>query len=677
MSFEEVDLAPPSDRDITLPSPFKKILSKTSELEGAGDDFSPESFYEQIKTIKLLEYELSSSKNQALLDKLDHDKREAELKKDMKAKDEEISQLSLNEKFLFEQNQELQKQIDELKKAQTANINTRDSEIAKLRRLLAVTQDQLTELKYQIDSQTSKYEIKERESSSKIEQLQQHITGLQSNLDQQIEINNTNTSKIRQLQTELENSKLSQPDHVTDGSTELLYKKQFNSQIEYISKLENDLKKSQSLIQNLSKNNELVQVLKEERISLVRKVESYKLAQDESDSLRIQFKKLQQEHEKYQELVDELGSASEFVYKVKMTMEENKSLKDKTVNLSVEISGLRNANTQLTQQIDDLRSNLAKLKTELQDLQLVVLKTNSLRQLLEQEVQFTKNQIEFFTTENRLLISGDKSKDQASSNELKTIQQLQELVSHYKSELTSSIDEFKNRTNANIGEKRKRESDSPSRVNEDHVRKLTSLELELGSKNKSIQLLQDNVSTLTKQIQDLQQSESKTQSQNLTPTDMESLKRENEELLNSLKQNGQITSVPRSVYDRLLEEQRSFQDKLFESNKKQTRLKELFEKQFTRFNTVIYRLLGYKVEFEKMDRIKVIPSKAQDGDYIVFDLVEDPRGITLQLDQELTHLIYLDEQVVNNLVEFWIQSKNDIPCFLSGLNLELYEKINS
>lgn len=677
MSFEEVDLAPPSDRDITLLSPFKKILSKTSELEGAGDDFSPESFYEQIKTIKLLEYELSSSKNQALLDKLDHDKREAELKKDMKAKDEEISQLSLNEKFLFEQNQELQKQIDELKKAQTANINTRDSEIAKLRRLLAVTQDQLTELKYQIDSQTSKYEIKERESSSKIEQLQQHITGLQSNLDQQIEINNTNTSKIRQLQTELENSKLSQPDHVTDGSTELLYKKQFNSQIEYISKLENDLKKSQSLIQNLSKNNELVQVLKEERISLVRKVESYKLAQDESDSLRIQFKKLQQEHEKYQELVDELGSASEFVYKVKMTMEENKSLKDKTVNLSVEISGLRNANTQLTQQIDDLRSNLAKLKTELQDLQLVVLKTNSLRQLLEQEVQFTKNQIEFFTTENRLLISGDKSKDQASSNELKTIQQLQELVSHYKSELTSSIDEFKNRTNANIGEKRKRESDSPSRVNEDHVRKLTSLELELGSKNKSIQLLQDNVSTLTKQIQDLQQSESKTQSQNLTPTDMESLKRENEELLNSLKQNGQITSVPRSVYDRLLEEQRSFQDKLFESNKKQTRLKELFEKQFTRFNTVIYRLLGYKVEFEKMDRIKVIPSKAQDGDYIVFDLVEDPRGITLQLDQELTHLIYLDEQVVNNLVEFWIQSKNDIPCFLSGLNLELYEKINS
>ncbi|GMF41011.1 unnamed protein product [[Candida] boidinii] len=163
------------------------------------------------------------------------------------------------------------------------------------------------------------------------------------------------------------------------------------------------------------------------------------------------------------------------------------------------------------------------------------------------------------------------------------------------------------------------------------------------------------------------------------------LRIENEQLIKTIDNDNLEDDnklIPISVYHRLNLDIKSQEEEIKSLNKRINRLKELYSKKTNKFNEIVYKLLGFKIEIVNNDNLVKITNKffSKDGgsnesEYILVNL-KNSKHLNELIEFNKIKEIKLNNDKLNNLIKFWINEKNDFPCFLSALNLELFEKTN-
>ena len=140
------------------------------------------------------------------------------------------------------------------------------------------------------------------------------------------------------------------------------------------------------------------------------------------------------------------------------------------------------------------------------------------------------------------------------------------------------------------------------------------------------------------------------------------LKQENEDLLKKLQSSTtDIKEVPLSVVKTMEFDLRQCEKELFKSNKRFTRLKEIFNKKSLEFIEVVNSILGFKLEFQQNNKVKVYSCFRPDK-YLVIDLMKNTLVSNLNLSNW------------EELFSTWIEQREQIPCFLATITLQLWQE---
>ncbi|VEU23989.1 DEKNAAC105117 [Brettanomyces naardenensis] len=141
------------------------------------------------------------------------------------------------------------------------------------------------------------------------------------------------------------------------------------------------------------------------------------------------------------------------------------------------------------------------------------------------------------------------------------------------------------------------------------------------------------------------------------------LRRENEDLLTKKE-------TVDSTIERLRLELADQREENSNSEKRMLRLKERYSKNIGKFVDVVYKLLGYKIEFVTETRLKIIP-KLSKNSYIVLDIGDIKE---MRMKKENFKMEVGGKDLVENLIQFWVIERREISCFFNALGLEMYER---
>ncbi|CAL9738457.1 spindle assembly checkpoint component Mad1p [Monosporozyma servazzii] len=139
------------------------------------------------------------------------------------------------------------------------------------------------------------------------------------------------------------------------------------------------------------------------------------------------------------------------------------------------------------------------------------------------------------------------------------------------------------------------------------------------------------------------------------------IKQENEDLLKTLQKSvTDLETVPLSVVKSMEFDLKQGEKEIYKCNKRFTRLKEIFNKKSLEFIEVVNSILGFKLEFQQNNKVKIYSCFRPDK-YLVVDLVKNTLVSNLNLDN-------WDE-----LLSSWIEQREQIPCFLASITLQLWQ----
>ncbi|KAK3063045.1 hypothetical protein LTS18_002851 [Coniosporium uncinatum] len=160
---------------------------------------------------------------------------------------------------------------------------------------------------------------------------------------------------------------------------------------------------------------------------------------------------------------------------------------------------------------------------------------------------------------------------------------------------------------------------------------------------------------------------------------LNTLREENKALLAQLEdrlsksdQSSQL--VPFASLERARAEIAKLSNDVAHREKKELRLKQSFASKAAEFREAIFSILGWKAVFEPNGRVKMTSlfypsSDIDDGEenFIQFDGEKGEMKISGGPRSEFA-------KEIRGQIEFWVEGRKEIPCFLAALTLEFYER---
>lgn len=304
-----------------------------------------------------------------------------------------------------------------------------------------------------------------------------------------------------------------------------------------------------------------------------------------------------------------------------------------------------------------------------------------------------------------------------NSNKLKAerIQMLEELVKKYQNEIGDMTKEFENReviqpdtpASSDVYSPLKRQItpfSSGERVSE-LTRKVRTLQVELDQAQVTLKTQQKDLLAAKTQLQFLEKEKSlqkeKTNGvrilelkdnplarhEKVKQTMIVALKQENQDLLRQLTEQKSVTGeeedkprlVPYSTIERYEAEATQLNQTINDQTKRMERLKQVFSKKSLEFREAVYSLLGYRVDLLPSKKIRATSIFSNDEDES-FIFTPDSKSLkeSTTTGSSFVKFTSIEDgpltREYENLVTFWIKERKDIPCFLSAVNLELYDK---
>ncbi|KAF2147302.1 uncharacterized protein K452DRAFT_282299 [Aplosporella prunicola CBS 121167] len=343
------------------------------------------------------------------------------------------------------------------------------------------------------------------------------------------------------------------------------------------------------------------------------------------------------------------------------------------------IKALEDEKSKLREELEKVKSGSGAIDTKVRT------RLERQRTLAVKEVEYLRAQIKTFDAEEN-----EFQPESFDQQKTQRIQELEELVDNYRKELQtlhadlSAAEELAQRQGHEpiTGNKRPLDAEDDERLGELR-RKNRHLQDEVAKLQTSKKLLETELKAHEKQLASLKAS-SRTRVLELrsNPTaDAEALKlstvrtlrEENKALLAQLEERltAEDATVPASSLEAARDEIEELNHTIAEKEKRMLRLKQIWTAKSLEFREAVASVLGWKLDFMPNGRVRVTsmfyPGDEEDGgNSIVFD----GENGTMKVSGG-PQSVFAGE--IRPQIEFWVEGRKEIPCFLAQLTLDFWE----
>lgn len=484
-----------------------------------------------------------------------------------------------------------------------------------------------------------------------------------------------------------------------DAETLSVIKRELSDQVAHIQKLEALTREQNVEIKNFRKQHKAIEVVEEEKRTLQTKLRmmddlqrqlgesemrrevlegerdswtSY-LESEANEDGELQFETPEdlarafiQERIDKADLLNKLGEI-----KPELTVKEAniQALEDEKAKLQAEIQQLRSSAT--TGGAPNAKEVQARARLERQ------------KALATKEVEFLRAQVKAFDDEER-----EMQPDSYDAAKTQRIQELEALVDEHRKELDTLQKEFNSIEKLSpmptTGSKRPLDTDSTDERVGELRRKNRQLTEDLSTLEKKLKLIQTEYKAQHSQLKKLKET-SRTRVLELksNPTaDAEALKLSTVRTLRATVADltAQLSSpsgpappksVPFSAFEAAQDEMEELRHALASSEKKQSRLKQIWTAKSLEFREAVASILGWKLDFMPNGRVKVSsmykPGDEDGENSIVFD----GENGTMKVSGGEQSVFAGD---IRDQIVYWVEGRKEIPCFLAALTLEFWER---
>ena len=323
---------------------------------------------------------------------------------------------------------------------------------------------------------------------------------------------------------------------------------------------------------------------------------------------------------------------------------------------------------------------------------------------LERQKTLAVKETEYLRAQLKTL-DGDQSEnkpDLYSETQAKRIQELESLVDEYRQELdaaSASLQSLDQAPAVSAGTKRPLDDANDERLGEllrknrqlqgsctELQTRTTLLESELKAKSSQLSTIKSQTRHRILELKD-NPTTAHTSVQQRT---LDALRRENDALRGQLA-GGLPTSladgegfpagllVPAASLDRQRLQIEDRDATIASRDKSLARLKDVFRAKGLEFKEAVFSLLGWSLNFQPNGRVKAksmfypkaVKRKGEDGEgeehFIEFDGENGTMKVSGGPQSEFA-------KEIRGLIEFWVDGKGQVPCFLAAMTLEFFEK---
>ncbi|KAL6710585.1 coiled-coil domain-containing protein mad1 [Coniothyrium glycines] len=648
--------------------------------------------------LNTLRYELETAKQEKEMMKLEHGQelRDAQNRADAdfrKAQQAETANNLTQKKY-----DALSREVSEV---QTRAANERQA----LERRLREAQERAQSLQEEYDEVKEELSTSQRQNEHRHNTLQAEHKTLKDSME---EVQTDLQSKVNALQST--QKKLGQKEEEVDrleaevlrlkaitGDAETLdiIKRELSDQVAHIQKLETLTREQNTELKQYRRQHKAIEVVEEEKRSLQTKLRMMDDLQRQLGEAELRKQFLEDERDSWTSYLEtEAETHGEIQFETPADLArafiqeriERTDLLNKLGEIKPELS-VKDANIQA------LEAEKAKLQAELQ--QLKTAGTNGSgnaadtkararleRQnaLAKKEVEFLRAQVKAFDDEEREM--QPEAFDAAKSQRIK---ELEDLVDQYRKEIDALQKEFNSMEKpaaAITGQKRTLDtSENDERLGELR-RKNRQLSDDLNSMQKQLKLIQSEYKAQHSQLKKLKESsrirvlELKSNptadAEALKLSTVRTLREANIQLLAQLESHqSPPSSIPLATLDAARDELEELKAQLASSHKKIDRLKKIWTAKSLEFREAVASILGWKLDFMANGRVKVTsmfhPADDEGENSIVFD--GENGTMKVSGGEQSVFAGEIRDQIV-----YWVEGRKEIPCFLSALTLEFWER---
>lgn len=650
-------------------SPIKNILETDNTLDILTQPSSSNKFLDSIlpnieklnsseykekelrKKIILLEFQLKTSENENNIKLNNKDEIIRSLQNQLQISQRDKDELVTDEVYIFNKNKEISKELSDLKNEYNENMRKNQVRINDLQKNLNSSEKSLIDL-----------ENSGNEKDMMINNFKIEIKNLKIKLNNELLINENLTNELKLKDENLQ--KL-----LVDSNNQISNK--------VIDKDDDERQKINHYEIEISNNIKYIRELEFKNLQISNKLKEFQGKRDFNRVLIEENKELKSKLEKFDSInenYEELKKNYNILRKFSKNNNDSKEYDEKLSQLEI-------INSELINNIRLIEKNLINVNNtnEINEI-----KFNNLINLKDNKIKFLNDVLKNFENENNYLKKMINSNDDLSQSQFIN-DNFNDIINKFKS-IENKIENFQIST-LNT-ENNKKTFTNTDKLIKDYQENITI-------KTNEIKNLKIAINELKSEINKLLPVKSEYRIVELVNNPTNKIEKIKLEMINQLRiENEQLIKtidnvddnnnklIPISVYHRLNLDIKSQEEEIKSLNKRINRLKELYSKKTNKFNEIVYKLLGFKIEIVNNDNLVKITNKffnnngdSNESEYILVNL-KNSKNINELIEFNKIKEIKLNNDKLNNLIKFWINEKNDFPCFLSALNLELFEKTN-
>lgn len=679
--------------------PLRETLKQSTVSKA---DINNENLRSQLHT---LQYELDSLKQDRELTALQHqqDLRDAQNRAEADFKRAQAAECARNVAT---------KKADALARDWKEMEDRAANEKAALERKLRGLQDDNRSLREELEDAQAELSSQDRQSKhafSELEQkhatLQSSVEAIQQDLESKVASLQSTQQRLVQRETqvgELENEVLRLKAQTGDTDTLAVIKKELSEQVAYIKKLEATNREHVAELKQFKKAQKNIEIVEEEKHTLEAKLRLMDDLRRELSEAQLQKRILVGEKNSWTSYLEsEAAGGEDMRYDTPEEMAkaflqerlERLRLVDKLGSIQPELSIKE-------EEIETLKADKAKIQTELDQLRLAGTASTHItatgdskararlerhKNLVTKEVEYLRAQMKTFEAEE-----AEFNPEHLNEEQLKRIHELESMVEQYRSEveqLNSTLSKLESHTAITSPQKRARENDEEADERLGEMRRKTrTLQDDLDKLQTRNQLLEAELKASVWQITSLKEA-SRTrvlefrnnptaEAEAIKMSTLRTLREENQALLGQLEGRQPNTKVvPISTLENVRLQLEESKSQIAQNEKKTLRLKQIWGSKSLEFREAVCSILGWKLDFMSNGRVKAIsilyPSLIHNGEEEENSIVFDGENGTMKVSGG-PQSVFAGE--IKGLIEFWVEGRKEIPCFLAACTLEFYER---
>jgi mitotic spindle assembly checkpoint protein MAD1 len=494
-----------------------------------------------------------------------------------------------------------------------------------------------------------------------------------------------------------------------DEETLALVRKELSQQVEYIRKLEGTSREQGNELKGLRKMAKSVEVVEEEKRTLEAKVGMMEDLRRELSEAQLQRRILEDEKKSWTSYLESEGPDGEATFETPEEMAKA-FLQERVERLSL-VDKLGSVQPELIVKDENIRvleDEKARLQSEIDTLRSAATTTSATpapadakararlerqKNLAVKEVEYLRAQMKTFEAEE-----AEFNAEQIDEEHTKRVHELESMLEKYRGELQalhaelSSLESQPPATpsQAILATPKKRSREEEEEADErlgSMRRKLRTAQDALTQSEKQTAILEAELKANATQLNSLKEasrtrilelrSNPTADAEGIKLSTLKTLREENAALLAQVEGNpssGKVVPISTLAAARLtLDELKAT---LQQTEKKSLRLKQIFATKSLEFREAVASILGWKLDFMPNGRVKatsiLYPSHIDsDGEEEENSITFDGENGTMKVSGG-PNSVFAGE--IRQAVEFWVEGRKEIPCFLAALTLEFYER---